>query len=119
MGPIFNYEVNRHKAPKPQYVCKDAQFICNKIFIYSIYKIGLGKRFTHLGSEDLGSGGSGFGLRVRRDRSRTLGLGSLGRGSRSCRTRVSVSGKENLSSRVSVSGVKYSASSRECLASGI
>ena len=65
MDPIFNYEVNRHNAPKPhQYACEMNNYYATG-FIYSIYKIGARKWGHTSGFErSWGSGGFGVGLRV-------------------------------------------------------
>src|SRR3954471_7012037 len=83
MGPIFNYEVNRHKAPKPhdKHACKMKYYYATG-FMYSIYKIGARERGHTLGFDDLGPG-FGVGLRVQgstgsrfglRDRSQITGV---------------------------------------------
>ena len=59
MVPIFNYEVNRHKAPKPhQYACEMNNYYATG-FIFSIYKIGAREKVHTSGVEGLG-GSEGF-----------------------------------------------------------
>ena len=62
-------------------------------FDITFMKIGLEKGFTHLGSKDLGSGGSGSvsGFRVRRDRSRITEVDLVASGKQDlvwCRGRI-------------------------------